>query len=42
MLKARLGKGKAPFVSNKPPMPADKGQFDLPPSDRLMKKNKRM
>ena len=33
MLKARLGKSK-------PPMPEDKGQFNLPPSDKLLNKKK--
>jgi hypothetical protein len=33
-------KGKPPFVSDKPPMPKDKGQFNLPPSDKLMNKRK--
>jgi len=41
MLKAKFGKNRAPFVSDKPPMPADKGQFNLPPSDRLLKKSKK-
>jgi hypothetical protein len=41
VMKAKLGKGKPAFVSDKPPMPKDKGQFNLPPSDRLLKKSKR-
>jgi hypothetical protein len=36
VMKAKLG--KPAFVSDKPPMPKDKGQFNLPPSDKLMKK----